>query len=101
MVRSKSQARSQTADATQLLGYGSVAGARALEGGESPRLGFLTLRCSRTKLRFSCCCPAHASRSLYRAIGSPRAAFEIDVKLKPKPVPSQLTKGTKLTAIKW
>jgi hypothetical protein len=73
VVRSKSQARSQTADATQLLGYGSVAGARALEGGEkSPRLGFLTLRCSRTKLRFSCCCPAHVSRSLYRAIGSPQ-----------------------------
>jgi hypothetical protein len=91
VVRSKSQARSQTAAATPLLGYGSVAGARALEGGEkSPRLGFLTLRCSRTKLRFSCCCP-RTFLVRFTAQQVPREqAFEIDVKLKPNQFPVSL-----------
>jgi hypothetical protein len=52
------------------------------------------LRCSRMKLRISCCRPVQ-SRSLYRAAGVGEQAFEIDVKLKPKAVPGRLTNGTK------
>jgi hypothetical protein len=90
VVRSKSQARSQSDDATQLLGYGSVAGARALEGGESPGLGFLTLRCSRTKLRFSCCCPRTFLVRFTAQQVPGEQAFEIDVKLKPNQFPVSL-----------
>lgn len=60
VVRSKSETRSQSADDIQWLGYGSVAGACVLGCGEkSPR-------CSRTKLRISCCCPARLSFALTR-----------------------------------
>lgn len=42
-IADSSEPRSQTADAIQWLGYGSVAGACVLECGEKrPRLGFLT-----------------------------------------------------------